>query len=402
MPRKKKSQTTLVDEPDGSRSDISRHDLQTLTEKIESLTLNSQEQFQQMLQKQFQLMEQVLNVVKPKQPLNKVLMPSGGDATMVLSDASSGSQHQQGDENEDIHQADESNAAQPTDLTSPASEKTLIYKVFRSVTIQNFYGEPDKARTWLRAYEKASTANGWDDDLRLSHVGYYLKKEAEDWYYSRIDDSVRTWTQFVNQFERRYLRKSQRLQLKQQLEHIRQEPEENTLRFMDRVLKICAEYDPAMEEREKLRFVIKGINDSIRMMWVSLDDDKRTLEKLGKMVIDSADYEERLQKFERRVRYSNIPENRRTSQSRTFNNRSRDWSRNQPETGSNDAPCAPAPRPNNTLRREVLQFASTVEGKGIIYVTADFQETKKGSSPREKSIRMLDALINILSLRLTK
>lgn len=131
-------------------------------------------------------------------------------------------------------------------------------------------GEYD-AEDWLSSYERVGNYNRWDDSMKLASVPYSLSKVAEQWYQNNVRDFT-TWaafkTRFLGVFDRPAVRK---LRAEQRLRERAQQLGENFTSYIEDVLDLCRRVDPAMTDAEKIRHILKGIDDGAFQMLIAKD-----------------------------------------------------------------------------------------------------------------------------------
>lgn len=114
---------------------------------------------------------------------------------------------------------------------------------------------------WLTTYERVSAHNKWDESAKLSHVLFYLAGVASLWY-SNHEADLPTWSAFKtslgNVFGRPAVRK---LRAEQRLRERAQQPGESFTSYIEDILDLCKRVDARMSETDRIRNVLKGIED---------------------------------------------------------------------------------------------------------------------------------------------
>lgn len=133
-----------------------------------------------------------------------------------------------------------------------------------------FHGTEDHdAEDWLASYERVSTYNRWDDNMKLSSVGFYFKGLAETWFRNHgagIDTWAEFKSRFTNVFGRPALRK---LRAEQCLRERAQRTGETFTSYIEDILDLCNRANTEMSEEEKIRHILKGIDDDAFQMLLS-------------------------------------------------------------------------------------------------------------------------------------
>ena len=126
-------------------------------------------------------------------------------------------------------------------------------------------GESD-VEDWLLRYERVGASNKWDDQMKLGYVQFYLADIAQLWYHNH-EAEIPTWAAFktsvTDVFGRPTVRK---LHAEQRLRQRAQQPGENYTGYIEDVLNLCNRVNSAMTEEEKIRHILKGIEDGAFQM----------------------------------------------------------------------------------------------------------------------------------------
>ncbi|XP_077530883.1 uncharacterized protein LOC144142923 [Haemaphysalis longicornis] len=135
-----------------------------------------------------------------------------------------------------------------------------------------FTGKGDyDAEDWLSTFERVSVYNKWDDKSKLSNVEFYLREVAEVWFRNN-GRTIKTWggfkTLFAEAFDRPAVRK---LHAEQCLRVRAQQPGENFTSYIEDVVDLCRRINMDMSEQEKIRHILKGIEDDVFQMLMSKD-----------------------------------------------------------------------------------------------------------------------------------
>ncbi|UYV60360.1 K02A2.6-like [Cordylochernes scorpioides] len=116
---------------------------------------------------------------------------------------------------------------------------------------------------WLRDYDRVSRHNGWDESLCLANVIFYLEGTAKCWF-ENVEESLNSWPRFKEEFlkifgdQEHFVRKAES-KLKIRAQRIG-EPSES---YIQDILNLCRQVNPAMGEVEKLARLMKGVAEDI-------------------------------------------------------------------------------------------------------------------------------------------
>lgn len=161
-------------------------------------------------------------------------------------------------------------------MTSPQPAAVICSGSLRQRDPPSFTGSDDiDAEDWLSTYERVSTHNRWDDVAKLNNVPFSLDKLAESWFHNN-EPKMQTWsafkTRFLAVFGRPALRK---LKAEQRLRVRAQQDNESYTSYIEDIVDLCKQVDPAMPESEKIRHVLKGIEEFAFQMLLNKNPQTR-------------------------------------------------------------------------------------------------------------------------------
>ncbi|UYV83187.1 hypothetical protein LAZ67_23000101 [Cordylochernes scorpioides] len=116
---------------------------------------------------------------------------------------------------------------------------------------------------WLSDYDRVSRHNGWDESLCLANVIFYLEGTAKCWF-ENVEESLNSWPRFKEEFlkifgdQEHFVRKAES-KLKIRAQRIG-EPSES---YIQDILNLCRQVNPAMGEIEKMAHLMKGVAEDI-------------------------------------------------------------------------------------------------------------------------------------------
>ncbi|XP_077541282.1 uncharacterized protein LOC144153528 [Haemaphysalis longicornis] len=157
-------------------------------------------------------------------------------------------------------------------MTSPSQPPIVCSGAIRERDPPMFYGDDDQdVEDWLASYERVSAHNRWDDRMKLNNVPFYLKRLAEMWYLNHGAD-LQSWSAFKTDFMKVFGRPAVRKLLAEQLLRERaQNKGETFTSYIEDVIGLCKRADPSMSEADKIKHLLKGIDDDAFQMLLSKD-----------------------------------------------------------------------------------------------------------------------------------
>lgn len=150
-------------------------------------------------------------------------------------------------------------APTPTPIVCPGAVRQRDPSIFNGTDDQD-------VEDWLVSYERVSTHNNWDDRIKLNNVIFYLAGVANLWFRNHEAD-LTTWSQFTTSFTEVFGRPAVRkLRAEQRLRERAQQSGENFTSYIEDVVDLCKRVDSAMTEADKIKHILKGIDDDAFQM----------------------------------------------------------------------------------------------------------------------------------------
>lgn len=119
---------------------------------------------------------------------------------------------------------------------------------------------------WLSSYDRVSVHNKWNEADKLSYVPFYLSGVAHLWFRNHEADFA-TWAAFRTKLQEVFGRPAVRkLRAEQQLRCRAQQKGENFTSYIEDVVDLCRRINPSMAEEEKIKNILKGIEDDAFQM----------------------------------------------------------------------------------------------------------------------------------------
>lgn len=139
---------------------------------------------------------------------------------------------------------------------------TPTYQQLRSPS--TFRGEPgEDPLKWFKEYDRVAKFNKWDDMMCLANAYFFLDGTAKQWYINN-EDTLNSWEMFKTGLSglfgdrQKYTKKAE-----EELKHRAQRLDESTQSYIQSVLGLCQEVNPAMADEEKVSHLMKGVAEDI-------------------------------------------------------------------------------------------------------------------------------------------
>ncbi|UYV64934.1 ASPRV1 [Cordylochernes scorpioides] len=144
------------------------------------------------------------------------------------------------------------------------------FQPFRNPSI--FTGERNQnPEKWLKEFHRVARYNCWDDSKCLANVYFFLQGTAHRWY-ENVEEKINSWDIFVKMFSQNFGHHvTQKDQLAENLKTRAQGKEETSDSYIQDVLHLCREVNPAMMENEIVAHLTKGISEEIYQSIIILD-----------------------------------------------------------------------------------------------------------------------------------
>ncbi|UYV63096.1 hypothetical protein LAZ67_2003113 [Cordylochernes scorpioides] len=144
------------------------------------------------------------------------------------------------------------------------------FQPFRNPSI--FTGERNQnPEKWLKEFHRVARYNCWDDSMCLANVYFFLQGTAHRWY-ENVEEKINSWDIFVKMFSQNFGHHvTQKDQLAENLKTRAQGKGETSDSYIQDVLHLCREVNPAMMENEIVAHLTKGISEEIYQSIIILD-----------------------------------------------------------------------------------------------------------------------------------
>lgn len=130
--------------------------------------------------------------------------------------------------------------------------------------IDDFDGDPDKARKWINSFMFDADLNGWTDEVKAKRFPIFLKESALNWYKISVNDSTfkNDIHEIKKKFEAVFLPFSSQTMIAKELDAKRMKEHEAVNRFIVDTRYLCKEYNPDMDEKEIVDKIVARLHPS--------------------------------------------------------------------------------------------------------------------------------------------
>lgn len=158
----------------------------------------------------------------------------------------------------------------PSQAAAPVPPTIVCPGVVRQRDPAIFSGAEDlDVEDWLAEYARVSAYNKWADRDKLTNVGFYLTGVANLWFRNH-ETSFTTWSAFASTLTEVFGRPAvRRLRAEQRLRGRVQRTDESFTSYIEDVLSLCRRVNSSMDEADKIKHVMKGVDDHAFQMLVA-------------------------------------------------------------------------------------------------------------------------------------
>ncbi|KAG0437528.1 hypothetical protein HPB47_017400, partial [Ixodes persulcatus] len=139
----------------------------------------------------------------------------------------------------------------------------VVYLPVAPRTPTPFHGEShEDVEDWLQQYERVACHNQWTPEQCLQNVYFALEGTARTWFENH-EASISSWQDFQAELRRTFASQQRRQRAEELLQARSQEPNESVTSFVEDVLRLMNRADPNAPEEKKLRFLMRGVKETI-------------------------------------------------------------------------------------------------------------------------------------------
>lgn len=155
-----------------------------------------------------------------------------------------------------------SQAALPTTVYCTGVPRQRDPPIFRG-------NDEQDVEDWLVEYEIVSASNKWNACDQLTNVRFYLADVASLWFKNH-EGEITNWSAFKTTIAAVFGRPAvRRLRAEQRLRSRVQRRDETFTSYIEDVLSLCKRVDESLTERDKIKHIIKGVDDDTFQMLVA-------------------------------------------------------------------------------------------------------------------------------------
>ncbi|CAF3359308.1 unnamed protein product [Rotaria socialis] len=151
-------------------------------------------------------------------------------------------------------------------------QQTIADEIIKKPTY--FRGSKDDVIDWLDNLEQRFKMAQWNDEQKLQYITVHLQDDAHRWW-ARVSGTITTWSSFIEAVTKAFgSTKAQQLAF-EQLKCYKQTVNQSVIQYYDKIMELCKKVDLAMPDSLKLKYLMAGIRDSLKLH-VALQDPKTT------------------------------------------------------------------------------------------------------------------------------
>ena len=112
----------------------------------------------------------------------------------------------------------------------------------------------------------------WGDEQKLQYISIHLQDDAYRWW-TQTSTTIKSWLSFVEAVTKTFgSTKAQKLAF-EQLKWYKQTINQSITQYYDKIVELCVNVDPVMPDPLKLKYLMAGIKESLKIH-VALQDPK--------------------------------------------------------------------------------------------------------------------------------
>ncbi|CAF2109777.1 unnamed protein product [Rotaria magnacalcarata] len=151
-------------------------------------------------------------------------------------------------------------------------QQTIADEIIKKPTY--FRGSKDDVHDWLEKLDQRFKMVKLSDEQKLQYISIHLQDDAQRWW-TQASSVIKTWSSFTEAVKHAFgSTKAQQLAF-EQLKWYKQTVNQAITQYYDTIMELCKKVDAAMPDSLKLKYLMAGIKDSLKLQ-VALQDPKTT------------------------------------------------------------------------------------------------------------------------------
>ncbi|CAF3474801.1 unnamed protein product, partial [Rotaria sp. Silwood2] len=141
-------------------------------------------------------------------------------------------------------------------------QRTVADEIIKKPTY--FRGSQDDVHDWLDKLEQRFTMAQWNDENKLHYISIHLQDDAYRWWM-QTSSTIKAWSSFKDSVTRAFgSTRAQELAF-EQLKWYKQTVNQSVTQYYDKIIELCKKVDPAMPDSLKLKYLIAGVKESLKL-----------------------------------------------------------------------------------------------------------------------------------------
>ncbi|CAF3119238.1 unnamed protein product [Rotaria sp. Silwood2] len=141
-------------------------------------------------------------------------------------------------------------------------QRTVADEIIKKPTY--FRGSQDDVHDWLDKLEQRFTMAQWNDENKLHYISIHLQDDAYRWWM-QTSSTIKAWSSFKDAVTRAFgSTRAQELAF-EQLKWYKQTVNQSVTQYYDKIIELCKKVDPAMPDSLKLKYLIAGVKESLKL-----------------------------------------------------------------------------------------------------------------------------------------
>jgi hypothetical protein len=135
-----------------------------------------------------------------------------------------------------------------------------------------FRSSKDDVHDWLQRIEQRFKMAQWNDAQKLQYISIHLQDDAYRWWLQAAETTT-SWPKFIEAIKENFGSTKTTELAFEQLKWYKQTINQSITQYHDKIIELCKKVDPAMSDAMKLKYLMTGVKDSLKLH-ISLHDPK--------------------------------------------------------------------------------------------------------------------------------